>query len=61
MDVPETELDVRLNDYVDLDAIDSVFAACYDGTPREGGRIEFSIASYRVVVVGSTRVVVTPE
>lgn len=39
-----------LDDIVNPDALDEVFARKHDGTPRQGGRITFSYAGYSVTV-----------
>lgn len=45
------ELDRPLNDSVDPDALDALFAPRHDGTPRNGdGYVEFTSNGYRVVV-----------
>ncbi|SDM54871.1 hypothetical protein SAMN04487949_2036 [Halogranum gelatinilyticum] len=59
--VPVTQMDVELNDYVDPDALDGLFADRFDGSPREGGRVVFSMLGCEIHVHGDGRVVVTPE
>lgn len=48
--VPPEELDVELNDYLDLDALDALFAVRSNGMPRNGGRVAFEVDGRRVVV-----------
>lgn len=49
--VKPIEMDWPLNDSVDPDALDALFAPRHDGTPRAGsGSVEFSSNGYRVVV-----------
>ena len=49
--VAPVEMDWTLNDSVDPDALDALFAPRHDGTPRTGdGSVEFSSNGYRVVV-----------
>ena len=59
--VPVDEVDVELNDYVDPDALEDVFAPRLDGTPREGGEVTFSVLDRRVRVTADRRVVVTRD
>ncbi|MGM0590404.1 MAG: HalOD1 output domain-containing protein [Halobacteriota archaeon] len=54
------ELGVELNEVVNPDALDRLFADRLDGTPRKGGKIVFSILDFEVTVDGSGHVVVTP-
>ena len=49
--VRPVKMDWPLNDSVDPDALDALFAPRHDGTPRTGsGSVEFSSNGYRVVV-----------
>lgn len=59
--VPITEMDVELNDILDPDALDGLFADRFDGTPRDGGILLFSMMSCEIRIHGDGRVVVTPE
>ncbi|SEO28406.1 hypothetical protein SAMN04487948_101519 [Halogranum amylolyticum] len=59
--VPVSEMDSELNDYVDPDALDALFADRFDGTPRKGGLLIFSMCGCKVRVHGDGRVVVTPK
>lgn len=58
--VPVWEMDAELNDHLDPDALDELFADRHDGTPREGGMLVFSMAGCEVRVYGDGRVIVTP-
>lgn len=49
-----TDLDVTLYDVVDPDALDRLFDARTDGTPRIGGRVTFSIAECTVEITDDT-------
>ena len=59
--VSVTGMDVELNDYVDPDALDGLFADRFDGSPRQGGKVVFSMLGCEVHVHGDGCVVVTPE
>lgn len=59
--VPVTEMDVELNEIVDPDALNGLFANRFDGTAREGGILLFSMLGCEVRIHGDGRVVVTPE
>ena len=48
-DADPTEID-PLAETIDPDALDALFAAHLDGTPRDAGRTEFSFCGYGVVV-----------
>ncbi|WP_435175762.1 HalOD1 output domain-containing protein [Halorussus sp. AFM4] len=50
-----TDLD-PLAETLDPDALDALFAAHLDGTPRDAGRTEFSFCGYGVVVNGTGHV-----
>lgn len=52
--VDPTELDPRLYDFVDPDALDSLFRS-------DEGSVAFTMAGCHVTVYGSGRVVVLPE
>jgi hypothetical protein len=58
---PVENLDVELNDYVDPDALDRLFARRLDGTDRDGGRVVFPVRDCLVEVYADSRVVVTRE
>jgi len=45
-----TELERPLDDVVDLEALDSLFADRIDGHPRPGGTITFEYCGYTVTV-----------
>jgi hypothetical protein len=57
---PVTEIDVELNDIVDPDALNRLFAPRYDGTPRHGGRVIFEMSNCEVTVFESGRVRAVP-
>ena len=59
--VPVMEMDVELNQVVDPDALDELFADRFDGTPRDGGILLFSMMGCEVRIHGDGRVIVTPE
>ena len=49
--VEPVEMDRPLNDSIDPDALDAIFAPRHDGAPRTGdGYVEFSAYGYRVRV-----------
>jgi hypothetical protein len=60
-DTPVEELDAELNDYVDPDALDRLFAERLDGTDRDEGRVVFPMQGCLVEVYADYRVVVTRE
>lgn len=55
-----TDIGFALNDYVDPEALDRLFAPKPDGTPRATASLTFSLWDCQVTVSGSGRVVVTP-
>lgn len=59
--VPIEEMDAELNDFVDPDALDRLFAPRIDGEPRSGGRVAFSMLDCTVRVFSDGRVVVENE
>lgn len=59
--VPVSQMDSELNECVDPDALDDLFSARFDGTPRQGGQLLFSMLGCSVQIHGDGRVVVTPE
>ncbi|WP_225333488.1 HalOD1 output domain-containing protein [Halomicrobium urmianum] len=58
-DVEPTDLDARLFDAVDPDALDDLFAPADDASDRSGS-VTFEIAGCRVEIDGASRVLVTP-
>ncbi len=52
-------MDVELNDIVDPDALNHLFADRLDGRPRAGGRVCFSMLDCEVRVFSDGRIVVT--
>ena len=56
-DTDPTAMD-PLAESVDPDALDALFAAKYDGTPRATGSVRLSYSSYDVVVTGAGHVTV---
>ncbi len=58
--VEPTDLDVRLFDSVDPDALDDLFAPA-DGATDRSGSVTFEIAGCRVEIEGASRVLVTPS
>ena len=54
VDDDPTDLGVRLYDSVDPDALDRIFRAKSDGTPRAQGRIVFRMGECRVEVTEET-------
>jgi hypothetical protein len=59
-DTPVSDIDVELNDVVDPDALDRLFAVRYDGTPRRGGTVSFEMYDCEVIVEKGGRVVAVP-
>lgn len=59
-EVDPIDLEPRLYQAVDPDALDRLFARRADGTPREGGRVEFVLAGCQVRVEADGTVKVTP-
>lgn len=59
LEVDETDLP-PLNDVVDLDALDALFAPQFDGSPRPGGRVSFQYLDHDVLVCEDGTVIVTP-
>ncbi|WP_226012265.1 HalOD1 output domain-containing protein [Halomicrobium salinisoli] len=58
--VEPTNLDVRLFDAVDPDALDDLFAPA-DGASERSGSVAFEIAGCRIEIHGTSRVLVTPS
>ena len=61
--VAPNELPFELNDYVDPDALDALFATRPDGTSRAGGRVVFRVEGHGVTIDAESpdRVVVRVE
>jgi hypothetical protein len=53
--------EVNLNAAVQPDALNRIFGPTKDGTPREGGTLEFELAGCHVTVDGSGEIRVDPE
>jgi len=53
--------DVNLNDVIQPDALNRIFSPKHDGTPRDGGRVEFDFAGCHVTVCGDGEVRVAPN
>lgn len=60
MGVDVTEAGFVLNDSVDPDALDRIFAETGDGTPRPPGHVGFFVGDYRVTVYSTGQIVITP-
>lgn len=50
VDADPTELHSRLYDSIDPDALDTLFADKYNGTPRTGGSVTFTMYGYEITV-----------
>lgn len=61
LDVRPEALDQTLNDAIDPDALERLFADRGRGTERGNGRVDFTFAGCRVTVRSSGDVSVTPE
>lgn len=57
--VDPIDMDERLNDYVEPDALDRLFQSG-SGQPHWNGRVSFTMADCRVEISASGTVVVTP-
>lgn len=55
-----TDTGFTLNDYVDPDALDRLFAPKADGTPRANGHVSFSIWGHHVTVYSSGEIAIVP-
>jgi hypothetical protein len=55
-----TDTGFALDDSVDVDALDRIFAPAEDGTPRSPGHVAFAVEGYRVTVYDSGQIVITP-
>jgi hypothetical protein len=53
--------DVNLNDVIQPDALNRIFAPKHDGTPRRGGTLRFEFADCLVTVDGDGEVMVEPD
>lgn len=53
--------EVNLNDAIQPDALNRIFGAKHDGTPREGGTVTFEFAGCHVAVEASGEIRVDPE
>lgn len=53
---PPTELN-PLHEVVDVDALNSIFGARSDGTPREVGSVSFQYCGYHVTIFGDGQIV----
>lgn len=51
---------VVLNDVINPDGLDILFQDKHDGTPRECGRLTFTLAGCEVTVVGTEEITVVP-
>lgn len=58
-DVEVSNLGFALEDYVDTDALDSLFAPKLDGTPRERTRIEFTVPGYDITIESEGHITIT--
>jgi hypothetical protein len=59
--VPTEAMEVELNDVVDPDALNHLFADRLDGRPRRGGRVSFFMLDCLVEVYDDGRIVVEPR
>ncbi|WP_336003423.1 HalOD1 output domain-containing protein [Halorientalis halophila] len=57
--VDVTETGFTLNDYVDPDALDRLFAPKPDGSPRTNGHLSFSVWNCQVTVYSTGQIVVS--
>lgn len=55
-----TDTGFTLNDYVDPDALDTLFQPKGDGTPRTNGSLTLTILGCQVVVHSTGQIVITP-
>lgn len=58
-DLDHTELQ-PLNQVVDPDALNKLFAPRKDGVQRVGGRVSFTLSGYHVTVYSEGRIVIDP-
>lgn len=59
-DCPATEMDVRLYDAIDPDALTDLFEPTRSGSTRDDGRVSFSIDEFAVDVHANGHVFVRP-
>lgn len=55
-----TDTGFTLNDHVDPEALDRLFAPKEDGTPRTNGHVSFTIWGYQVTVYSSGQIAIVP-
>jgi hypothetical protein len=55
-----TEAEFTLNDYVDPDALDRLFAPKADGTPRSVGHVSFPVMGYQTTVYSTGQISIRP-
>ena len=60
MNVDVTDGSISLYDSVDPDALDSLFRPRYDGEPRSGGAVAFSVADHHVTVRSNGEILIEP-
>lgn len=58
-DVEVPNLGFTLQDYVDTDALDSLFVPKMDGTPRKETRIEFTVPGYEITIESEGDITIT--
>ena len=59
--IPTDRMGTALNDVIDPDALDQLFADRLNGTPRHGGRVVFTMLGCRVTLDGDGVVTVDPQ
>lgn len=60
-DLPADQLQGRLYELLDPDALDDLFQPKHDGTPRYGGALSFSVAGHDVTVAADGTITVRSE
>lgn len=55
-----TDTGFTLNDHVDPEALDRLFAPKEDGTPRTNGHVSFTIWNYQVTVYSNGQIAIVP-
>ena len=55
-----TDTGFTLNDHVDPEALDRLFAPKADGTPRTNGHVSFTIWGYQVTVYSNGQIAIVP-
>lgn len=55
-----TDTGFTLNDHVDPDALDKLFAPKADGSPRTNGHVSFTIWGYQVTVYSTGQIAIVP-